>query len=208
VSKVSFYQITQTQYDALSRKEADTLYFITDSHRLFQGGSELSPGGGYAPPGVTFRIPAEETRFNLFALGAVDTTWNGEFQVYGKVFGCYCLGATINVRDSGEVYHAIVTYKADGQGNWEGGLQLSDNSHTEHVVVEGGHLYLTDNSSGYDIEVRSGGRLMISGDNAVGRKILLRSGARLQLYNGSALEVTAETGSTVSVSDGTTITYA
>ncbi len=206
MSAISFYQLTQEQFDALPSKSATALYFTTDTHRVFKGGNELSPGGGVADPGVNIPVTAGVTRYNLFAFGAVDTTWNGEFSVRGKVYGCYCLGATINVWGSGEVYHAIVTAQADGQTSWEGGLQLYDNTHTEHVTVEGGHMYLFGNSTGYDIEVRSGGKLLISG--GTGKKILVRSGGRLQLSGGSALEVTAETGSTVSASDGTTITYA
>lgn len=206
MSKVCFYTLTQAQYDAVDSKSADALYFTTDSHRIFRGSVEIAPSGAVARPGENIQIAAGQTMFNIYAFGAVNTTWNGEFGVHGTVYGCYCLGATVNMY-SGYICNALVTAKTYGQTSWEGGLQVSGGT-VEHVTVEGGHMYLYGSTcSGYDIEVQSGAKLMISGANAVADKVLVRSGGRLQLYSGAALNVTAESGAVLSISDGTTITY-
>lgn len=206
MSEIRFYSLTQAQYDAIGSKSSDALYFTTDTHRLFRGSAETAPSGAVALPGENIQIAAGETWYNIYAFGAVNTTWNGEFGIRGTVYGCYCLGATVNMY-SGYICNALVTAKTYGQTSWEGGLQISGGT-IEHVTVEGGHMYLYGSTcAGYDIEVCSGAKLMISGDNAVADKVLVRSGGRLQLYKGSALNVTAESGAVLSISDGTTITY-
>lgn len=41
-NKVIFYAATKTQYDALDTKDANTLYFITDSGKIFKGDTDLT----------------------------------------------------------------------------------------------------------------------------------------------------------------------
>lgn len=41
-NKVIFYNITQSGYDALETKSADTLYFVSDTKRIYKGSAELT----------------------------------------------------------------------------------------------------------------------------------------------------------------------